>query len=96
MGRAAKETLTCQHCGAEADLTLEGFEGVSDVVERKRKRVCKACGKETTIEAGSKEPPVCRHCGAEADLILEGFEGISDVVERKKKIVCKTCGREIS
>ncbi len=46
MGKTGKETLTCQHCGAEADLTLEGFEGVSEVIERKKKIVCKACGRE--------------------------------------------------
>ena len=95
MGKTGRETLTCQHCGAEADLTLEGFEGVSDVVKRKRKFVCKACGKETAVEAGSKEAYACQHCGAEADLTVEGFEGISDVIKRKKKIVCKACGREI-
>jgi len=41
-----KETLTCQHCGAEADMTLEGFEKVEDVIRREKKLACKKCGKE--------------------------------------------------
>jgi rubrerythrin len=42
----AKEMLTCQHCGAEADMTLEGFESVADVIKREKKRPCKTCGQE--------------------------------------------------
>ena len=38
--------LTCQHCGAEADMTLEGFESVADVIKREKKRPCKTCGQE--------------------------------------------------
>lgn len=41
-----KETYACQHCGAEADMTLEGFEGVEDVIKRDKKLHCKTCGKE--------------------------------------------------
>lgn len=41
-----KETYACQHCGAEADITLEGFEKVEDVIRRTKKGICKACGKE--------------------------------------------------
>jgi rubrerythrin len=41
-----KETLTCQHCGAEADMTLEGFESVAEVIRREKKLLCKTCGKE--------------------------------------------------
>jgi len=39
------ETLTCQHCGAEANLTLEGFEKVEDVIRKEKKLACKTCGK---------------------------------------------------
>jgi rubrerythrin len=39
-----KETYTCQHCGAEADMTLDGFEGVEDVIKREKKLTCKTCG----------------------------------------------------
>jgi rubrerythrin len=46
MGGSKKETLTCQHCGAEADMTLEGFESVAEVIQREKKLLCKACGKE--------------------------------------------------
>lgn len=41
---STKETLTCQHCGAEADMTLEGFEDVADVIKREKKLTCKSCG----------------------------------------------------
>ncbi len=40
-----KEVYACQHCGAEADLTVEGFESVADVVKRDKKVPCKNCGK---------------------------------------------------
>ncbi|MEW6377646.1 MAG: ferritin family protein [Thermodesulfobacteriota bacterium] len=46
MGKSVKETYTCQHCGAEADMTLEGFENVADVIKREKKLSCKTCGKE--------------------------------------------------
>jgi rubrerythrin len=46
MGSGKKETLTCQHCGAEADLTLEGLESVADVIQREKKLLCKTCGKQ--------------------------------------------------
>ena len=39
-----KETLTCRQCGAEADITLEGFENVRDVIQREKKLPCKKCG----------------------------------------------------
>jgi rubrerythrin len=42
----AKETYTCQHCGSEADITIEGFEKVEDVIKRDKKLSCKTCGKE--------------------------------------------------
>lgn len=45
MGMGAKETYACQHCGAEADMTLEGFERVEDVIKREKKLTCKSCGK---------------------------------------------------
>ena len=34
---STKETFTCQHCGAEADMTLEGFEKVEDIIKRGKK-----------------------------------------------------------
>ena len=42
----AKETYLCQHCGAEADMTIQGFERVEDVIKREKKLSCKTCGKE--------------------------------------------------
>lgn len=44
MGIGKKETLTCRQCGAEADITLEGFENVRDVIQREKKLPCKKCG----------------------------------------------------
>jgi rubrerythrin len=95
MGPDAKETLSCQHCGAEADITLEGFEKVEDIIKRKKKVICKTCGQEIGTEMHSKEAFACRHCGAEADMTLEGFESVADVIQREKKLPCKACGKEL-
>jgi rubrerythrin len=43
MAKVGKETYTCKHCGAEADMTLGGFEGVEDVIKREKKLTCKTC-----------------------------------------------------
>jgi len=90
-----KETLTCQRCGAEADMILEEFEKVEDVIKRKKKPICKTCGQEIEIEMSSKETYACQHCGAEADMTLEGFEKVEDVIRREKKLACKRCGKEL-
>ncbi len=95
MGGSKEETFTCQHCGAEADITVEGFEGVEDVIRRRRKAVCNTCGRETEIETISGKPFACQHCGAEADMTLEGFETVAEVIQREKKLLCKTCGKEV-
>ena len=95
MGSGKKETLTCQHCGAEADITVEGFEKVEDVIKRKKKVTCKTCGQEFDTETSSRKAFTCQHCGAEADMTLEGFEGVAEVIQREKKLLCKTCGREV-
>jgi len=46
MGSDKREAIICQHCGAEADLTLEGFEKVEDVIRRQKKLACKTCGQD--------------------------------------------------
>ena len=46
MGSDKREAVICQHCGAEADLTLEGFEKVEDVIRREKKLTCKSCGQD--------------------------------------------------
>jgi rubrerythrin len=46
MGMSNEETITCHHCGAEADITLEGLESVADVIQREKKLPCKTCGKD--------------------------------------------------
>jgi rubrerythrin len=95
MGKGAKETLVCHHCGAEADITLEGLEGVKDVIRRMKKAVCKSCGREVEMEMSPKETYACDHCGAEADMTLEGFEKVEDVIKREKGLACKACGKDI-
>ncbi len=44
-GDMGKEVYACQYCGAEADMTVEGFENVADVIKREKKIPCKNCGK---------------------------------------------------
>jgi rubrerythrin len=46
MGMSDEGTITCHHCGTEADITLEGFESVADVIQREKKLSCKTCGRE--------------------------------------------------
>ncbi len=95
MGRGEKGVIACQHCGAEADITLEGFEGVKDVLKRQKKLVCKECGKEMGGEPRENESYACQHCGAEADLTVEGFENVQDVLKRGRKSICRSCGGEM-
>lgn len=90
-----KETYACEHCGAEADITLEGFEKVEDVIRRTKKGVCKACGKEVEIKLRPGETYACSSCGAEADMTLEGFDSVEDVLCREKGLRCHACGKEI-
>jgi rubrerythrin len=96
MGTGSKENLVCVHCGAEADMVLEGFESVEDVVNKKKKIVCKSCGKEIEVGEVHREPAACEHCGAEADMTLEGFEKVEDVIKRSKKLTCTACGKDIA
>jgi len=91
----SRENLVCTNCGAEADLVLEGFETVEDVLKKKKKVVCKSCGKEIQIGQVHQEPAACEHCGAEADMSLEGLEKVEDVIKRNKKLTCSACGNEI-
>lgn len=46
MRKEPKETFTCEHCRAEADMTLEGFETVADVIKREKRFTCPSCGQE--------------------------------------------------
>ena len=95
MATVSKEGLTCAHCGAEADIVLEGLETVEDVLKRKKKVVCKNCGREIETGRVHREPVACEHCGAEADMSLEGLEKVEDVIKRSKKLTCSACGKEI-
>jgi len=47
-----KVKYACEYCGAEAEMILEGFEGVEDVIKRERKFPCKSCGKEISWTEG--------------------------------------------
>jgi predicted RNA-binding Zn-ribbon protein involved in translation (DUF1610 family) len=93
----------CEHCGAEADMVIDGLESVQDVIQKARKEkkkvICKSCGKEVELREIHREPLACEHCGAEADMVIEGFESVQDVIEKKgkgnKKVICKSCGKEI-
>jgi len=95
MAAEPKESLVCDRCGAEADMVVEGFESVADVV-KKKKVVCKSCGQEIGTQPRTRAPASCDHCGAEAEITLEGFERVEDVIRRSKKLTCKACGKEIS
>jgi len=94
MGASGKEAYFCEHCGAEADLTIEGLESVEDVIKREKKVVCKACGRET-VPRREKNAYSCERCGAEADMTIEGFEGVEEVIKRKNKMACKDCGQDL-
>jgi len=96
MGANTKENFTCDHCGAEADITLEGFESVEDVIKRKKKVICTTCGQEIALNRNPKDTLACQHCGAEADMTVEGLESVADVIQREKKLLCKSCGKEVS
>jgi rubrerythrin/DNA-directed RNA polymerase subunit RPC12/RpoP len=96
MVTSPKVQYACDHCGAEADMILEGFESVEDVIKKKKGMICKNCGKEIETFIRVKKPFACEHCGAEADMTLEGFEKVEDVIKREKKLSCKTCGKDIS
>ncbi len=86
----------CDHCGAEADMVLGGFEQVEDVIQKKKGMICKNCGKEIHTLTKSKKPFACDHCGAEADMSLDGFEKVEDVIKRNKKLTCHHCGKDLS
>src|SRR4030042_963818 len=96
MVTSPKVKYACEHCGAEADMTLEGLESVEDVIKKKKGMICKNCGKEIETLMRVKEPFACDHCGAEADMTLEGFEKVEDVIKRHKKLTCNHCGKDIS
>jgi rubrerythrin/DNA-directed RNA polymerase subunit RPC12/RpoP len=96
MVTSPKVKYACDHCGAEADMTVEGFEGVEDVIKKKKGVTCKNCGKEIETLMRVKEPFACDHCGAEADMTLEGLEKVEDVIKRQRQLICHNCGKDIS
>jgi rubrerythrin len=96
MATQPETKYACDHCGAEADMVLEGLETVEDVIKKKKGMICHNCGKEIRTLTKVKKPSACDHCGAEADMTLDGFEKVEDVIKRNKKLTCDHCGQDIS
>jgi predicted RNA-binding Zn-ribbon protein involved in translation (DUF1610 family) len=95
MATIQKTRYACDHCGAEADMILEGFESVEDVVKKKKGMTCKNCGKEIKTLTKLKEPFACDHCGAEADMTLEGFEKVEMKTAPRGPMVMDSYGNPI-
>jgi rubrerythrin len=76
----AKEIYACQHCGAEADMTVEGFESVTDVIKREKKLFCKTCGKD--ISWTDREDLKAIRVAIEAE--KEAFQSYSKAAKRTK------------
>lgn len=76
----AKEIYACQHCRAEADMTVEGFESVADVIKREKKLLCKTCGKD--ISWTDREDLKAIRVAIEAE--KEAFQSYSKAAKRTK------------
>lgn len=76
----AKEIYACQHCGAEADMTVEGFESVADVIKKEKKLFCKTCGKD--ISWTDREDVKAIRVAIEAE--KEAFQAYSKAAKRTK------------
>jgi rubrerythrin len=76
----AKEIYACQHCGAEADMTVEGFESVTDVIKREKKLFCKTCGKD--ISWTDREDLKAIRVAIETE--KEAFQSYSKAAKRTK------------
>jgi len=76
----AKEIYACQHCGAEADMTVGGFESVADVIKREKKLFCKTCGKD--ISWTDREDVKAVRVAIEAE--KEAFQAYSKAAKRTK------------
>jgi len=75
-----KEVYACQHCGAEADMTVEGFESVADVIKRDKKLLCKNCGKD--VPWTDREDLKAIRVAIEAE--KEAFQGYLKAAKRTK------------
>jgi rubrerythrin len=80
MAEVSKETYACQHCGAEADMTLEGFEGVEDVIKREKKLTCKKCGQ--GVSWTEREDIKAVHVAVEAE--KNAYQTYSKVAKKTK------------
>ena len=87
-----KETYACQHCGAEADMTVEGFESVTDVIKREKKLFCKTCGKD--ISWTDREDLKAVRVAIEAE--KEAFQAYSKAAKRTKNPKGKDMFQQLS
>src|SRR3990172_7164316 len=82
-----KETYACEHCGAEADMTIEGMEKVEDVIRRERKLPCKNCGKEVPW-TGKEELKAIR-------VAMDAEKGAFQAYSRMAKMTRNPRGRDM-
>ncbi len=92
MATSSKESIVCQHCGAEADMTLEGFERVEDVIKRERKLPCKSCGKE--ISWTEREDLKAIRVAMEAE--KEAYQAYSKAAKRTKNLKGRDMFQQLS
>ncbi len=88
----AKEIYACQHCGAEGDMTLGGFENVADVIKREKKLFCKTCGKD--ISWTDREDLKAIRVAIEAE--KEAFQAYSKAAKRTKNPKGKDMFQQLS
>jgi len=92
MATAVKETYACEHCGAEADMTLEGFEAVEDVIKREKKLPCKTCGKEVSWTEREDIKAIKVAMGAEKD----AYQAYSKASKKTKNLKGRDMFRQLS
>ncbi len=88
----AKEIYACQHCGAEADMTVVGFESVADVIKREKKLFCKTCGKD--VSWTDREDLKAIKVAIEAE--KEAFQAYSKAAKRTKNPKGKDMFQQLS
>jgi rubrerythrin len=92
MVMSSKETYACEHCGAEADMTLEGFEAVEDVIKREKKLHCKTCGKEVSWTEREDIKAIKVAMGAEKD----AYQAYSKAAKKTKNLKGRDMFRQLS
>lgn len=87
-----KEVYACQHCGAEADMSVQGFESVADVIKREKKIPCKKCGK--NIAWTDREDLKAVRVAIEAE--KEAFQSYAKAAKRTKNTKGKNMFQQLS